>query len=62
VRIDGHGEVRVLERRTYDHSRGVYYAVVLLNDGREVVVTSRNHAGPYQVTLPWTIHPQPRVG
>jgi hypothetical protein len=60
--VEGHGDCRVVQRRQYDHSRGLYYAVVQFPSGREAVVTSRNHAGPYRVAGEWTIRPPAQAG
>ena len=61
MRIEGYGDVRVLQRRAYDHSRGVYYAVVELPGGREAVVTSPHGTGPYRVTAPYEVRPPSRI-
>lgn len=57
MKVTDHGECRTLETRAYDHSRGVYYALVRLPDGKEAVVTSRAYNGPYRVTAPYVLRP-----
>lgn len=62
MRVDPFGEVEVLQRRQYDHSRGCYYVVVLTDSGREVVATSPSATGPWRAVPGWTVHPQARAG